>query len=243
MSEDTFLKAAQAWNVSNETVDEVNLRIHDNTPPEGLNTRADGYVSKAFSLFDYVKLNGGMVLDIGSGTGFIMEALDRYLEPQFPQRNITGLDISETMIEKAKQRLVNSPALKNGTFTFAHYDGLTIPFPDDSFDLVFSVAALQHVPKPYVYNLFFEIKRVLKNDGFAIIHLLPFKHLPNSYLPWKEEVAQQVGLAPSGHWHHYYAEQEIHYVLSHGTGLPHVNVKKDGAWTCFKKTPLQPPSS
>jgi SAM-dependent methyltransferase len=238
MSQESLLKAAATWNVDNESIDQVNQRIHDGVPAEKLDARADGYIAKAFSLFPYVTCGAGRVLEIGSGMGFIMEAMDRFLQPKLPHYRITGLDISKTMIEKAKLRLAQSFAYQKGRLDFAAYDGITIPFEDNSFDIVYSVAALQHVPKPYVYHLFFEIKRVLKPDGYALINLLPFQRLTENYLSWREEIDQQVGLAPSGHWHHYYTKQELDMVLAQGTGLPHVDVVNEGAWTCFRKTPL-----
>jgi hypothetical protein len=90
--------------------------------------------------------------------------------------------------------------------------------------------------------LFFEIKRILKDDGYAIIHLCPFSYLPKWEQSWEKEVAQQVGRAPSGHWHHFYSSDELYYVLSAGTGFSHVHVAEHGAWVCFSKTPFRLPS-
>src|SRR5207248_9678583 len=106
-------------------------------------------------------------LEIGPGTGFIMEALERALTArgQAP-KSITGLDIAEHMLDKARQRLGDRLP-----YRFLHYDGLAVPLADRSLDLIYSVASLQHVPKPYVYNLFFEIQRLLRGNGFAVFQL------------------------------------------------------------------------
>jgi ubiquinone/menaquinone biosynthesis C-methylase UbiE len=243
MSRENLLKAASAWDVEGETLEEVNARIHDGVPEAELIARADKYVNDAFSLFNYIQLAQANVMDIGSGMGFIMEALDRRLRPSFQNRRITGLDISATMLDKARQRLAPTPSFQEGVYDFAHYDGVTLPFKDNSFDLVFSVASLQHVPKPYVYNLFFELKRVLKDDGYAIIHLLPFRCLPDQekHWPWRREIDQQLGLIESGHWHHFYTAEELEQVLTTGTGLTHVHAAHAGEWTCFSKSKLKLP--
>ncbi|MEQ1804158.1 MAG: class I SAM-dependent methyltransferase [Burkholderiaceae bacterium] len=50
------------------------------------------------------------------------------------------------------------------------YDGFRIPFPDGSFDVVFSSNTLEHIS--HVERFQEEIRRVLAADGFAI-HILP----------------------------------------------------------------------
>ena len=187
MEQSDLEAAAQTWNIRDETLESVNSRIHDGVPLNDLETRAQRYVASIFSLFPYASLtNDATVMEIGSGTGYIMEALDSYLKSQgIRLQRIVGLDIAEHMIEKAKQRLGERPGL-----SFLHYDGINIPAPDKSFDMIYSVAALQHVPKPYIYNLLFEICRLLKDDGYAVIQLLGFKLLPEQekFFPWRDEV-------------------------------------------------------
>ena len=233
---DPLVAAAKTWNNPNESMESVNARIHDGVPEGKLEQRADTYVSTMFELFPYIRLPRKPVcLEIGSGTGYVMEALNRELRRQAnPPASIGGLDIAENMLAKAKSRLAGK-----GPFRFFHYDGMTIPLPDASADFIYSVAALQHVPKPYVYNLFFEMRRVIKRSGFVVVHLLSFKHLPEHQLraPWRDEIRQQVaGL--EGHWHHFYTREELETVLKTGTGVPYVNVHESGmVWTCFHENP------
>lgn len=228
--------AAATWNDPNESMESVNARIHDGVQADKLEQRADTYVSTMFELFPYIRLPRKPVcLEIGSGTGYVMEALNRELRRQAnPPASISGLDIAENMLAKAKSRLGGK-----GPFRFLHYDGMTIPLPDASVDFIYRVAALQHVPKPYVYNLFFEMQRVIKPTGFVVVHLLSFKHLPEHQIraPWRDEIRRQVaGL--EGHWHHFYTQEELETVLKTGTGVPYVNVRESGMiWTCFHGNP------
>lgn len=66
--------------------------------------------------------------------------------------------------------LADSAYASARVFPVIDYDGTHIPFPDGSFDVVFSSNALEHVCN--LVGLHAEIRRVLKPDGIAI-HVLP----------------------------------------------------------------------
>lgn len=240
---DALAAAAATWNDPNETLESVNARIHDGVPLDRLAARADEYVEAIFAHFPYIHLPRKPVcLEIGPGTGYIMEALGRELRRRTnPPAWIGGLDIAENMLAKAKARLAGK-----GPFRFLHYDGMTIPLADASVDLVYSVAALQHVPKPFVYNLFFEMRRIVKPDGFVVLQLLSFKHLPEQepHSPWREEIRRQISME-EGHWHHFYAREELEAVLKIGTGVPFLDIRESGGaiWVCFHESPLPLPKN
>ena len=104
---------------------------------------------------------GDSVLDLGSGAGndcFIA----RTIVGETGQ--ITGLDFSEEMLEKAKQNL------KKAGFTnmeFVRGDIEDIPLPDSTFDVVLSNCVLNLVPDKQ--KAFSEIYRVLKPGGHFCI--------------------------------------------------------------------------
>ena len=75
---DNLRAAATAWDVSKEDMPSVNRRIHDGEDGPQLITRAQRYVSQMRERFPYIDWNIGQALEIGSGTGFIMEALEHY---------------------------------------------------------------------------------------------------------------------------------------------------------------------
>lgn len=99
------------------------------------------------------------VLDIGCGAGRLVE----FFAKDFA--SVEGVDISEKMVEEAKKRLGH---VSNAHFTAT--DGMHYPFPDNSFDLVFSYIVFQHMPSEAVIreNLK-EVRRVLKPTGIAKI--------------------------------------------------------------------------
>ena len=97
----------------------------------------------------YVK--GKIVLDVGCGTGLVMK------EILADSKKVYGIDFSEGMLIKAREK----------NLTVSKADGANIPFNDDSFDVVYSVRVLPHIPN--VTKVLREIKRVVKKDGLLIL--------------------------------------------------------------------------
>ncbi|MBL0357940.1 MAG: class I SAM-dependent methyltransferase [Chitinophagaceae bacterium] len=99
------------------------------------------------------------VLDLGCGDG----VSEIFMQQYFPQWTIEGIDVSKESIEMAKQQqLANS--------NFAVYDGIHIPFEDNSFNIVFVAGVLHHVEFNLHSPMLDEMKRVLKPGGRLIIY-------------------------------------------------------------------------
>ena len=231
--------ATKVWNDPNESMESVNRRIHDGVPLEQLEARAHSYVDGIFDFFPYVRpKNGASIMEIGSGVGYIMEAMDKGLRDRgIKPGEIIGLDIAEHMLERAKTRLLGNPV-----FSFIHYDGIHVPLPDHSLDLIYSVASLHHVPRPYVFNLFFEIFRLLREEGFAVIHLLGMKALRAhpEVVQWHQEVHKQVNRSV-GHWQHFYSAEELETVFW-ATGFGHFDVRDgESLWSLVQPGKLSLP--
>lgn len=91
------------------------------------------------------------VLEIGSGTGYMLERIGA----RYP--NLVGLEIEGSAYDATDPRIVR-------------YDGKKLPFPDSSFDVIFSSHVLEHIPN--IEAFIEEMARVLKPGGVAI-HILP----------------------------------------------------------------------
>lgn len=95
---------------------------------------------------------GKKMLEIGAGAGWQAKTLQ---EKGF---DIEGIDLKESNL--VKERI----------WPVIDYDGKNIPFPDETFDIIFSSNVLEHIP--HVAEFQSEIKRVLKKDGI-VVHILP----------------------------------------------------------------------
>ncbi|HEX9917956.1 MAG TPA: class I SAM-dependent methyltransferase [Pyrinomonadaceae bacterium] len=92
------------------------------------------------------------ILEIGGGSGFQASVVSSW------GYELRSIDLPE--------RPFPPPYL----YPVADYDGVNIPAPDASFDLIFSSNVLEHVA--HLPPLFAEMRRVLKPDGRAV-HILP----------------------------------------------------------------------
>lgn len=107
-------------------------------------------------LREYVK-NGDKILDLGCGNGRLAEL--------FNIRDIEyiGIDDSDKLIKLAKDKYAS------GKIKFIVADGLNLPFADNYFDKIFSIAVLHHIPSRELRLKFLsETRRVLKKDGVAV---------------------------------------------------------------------------
>jgi SAM-dependent methyltransferase len=93
------------------------------------------------------------VLDVGTGSGAGALLLAR----EFPRASVRGVDISAEMIRSAQQKIGLDP---EGRVAFRVADAASLPFGDESFDLV---AQLNMPP------FFTEIGRVLRPGGHVIV--------------------------------------------------------------------------
>ena len=92
------------------------------------------------------KLSDRPVLEIGSGRGYLQDLVQNY----------TGLDISPSVARFYHKKFVLGSAT-------------AMPFPDNSFDGVWSIMVFEHVPNPE--QAFFEARRVTRDKG--VLFLLP----------------------------------------------------------------------
>lgn len=102
-------------------------------------------------------------LEIGCGTGKNTEWLRKTTQ------NLVGLDFSENMLEKAKQKI------KSENVQFIRADiREDLPFDDLTFDLVTCSLVLEHIAD--LNDIFKQIRRILTKKGLLYIgELHPFK--------------------------------------------------------------------
>jgi SAM-dependent methyltransferase len=121
---------------------------------EGFYARVAGEVAAAHP--------GGKVLEVASGPGRLAVRLAR----EAPGMTLTGVDISDAMVERAARRAAGACLSERVRFEVG--DVAALPLPDGEFDGVVSTLSLHHWPEPA--NGLDEIYRVLKPGGEARIY-------------------------------------------------------------------------
>jgi SAM-dependent methyltransferase len=99
-------------------------------------------------------------LDLGCGIGIT----DRFLAGRF--RELHGVDLAPEAVRRAAET--------NPGCSYHTYAGGRLPFEDDSFDLVFTICVLHHVPGSDRDQFAGEMRRVLRPGGLAAV----FEHNP-----------------------------------------------------------------
>jgi SAM-dependent methyltransferase len=100
------------------------------------------------------------VLDVGCGVGNAHALLAGRVG------RLAGVDVSPKCVDTARER--------NPWVEYASYNGVRLPYPDNSFDVAFAISVFHHVPIPERLPLAVEIRRILRPGGaFAM-----FEHNP-----------------------------------------------------------------
>jgi len=161
--------------------------------------------------------HGARVLEVGCGPGYLSTRLAREYGLE-----VTGLDLDPAMIERARANA--DRAVHERLPSFVVGDVASLPFPDESFDLVVSTMSMHHWADPTAGLA--EIDRVLRpgaraliwdfRQGFVPFHARmpdPVEHTYGSPLrvvgvtpwqwPWRFNLIQRIELVrtdtPPGH--------------------------------------------
>lgn len=106
-------------------------------------------------ILKYIKpTEGQRVLEVGCGAGNVLE--------QIVGADLTGIDLSEHLLEKARVRLRHRARLLKA-------DAASLPFDDGWFGVVYCTEVLEHVLDPRA--VIREMRRVLRPDGVAVVSI------------------------------------------------------------------------
>ncbi|MDP4083521.1 MAG: class I SAM-dependent methyltransferase [Bacillota bacterium] len=147
-------------------------------------------------LFERYLGKGDRICDLGCGDGYASFMLAK------KGFQVTGIDVSEQMLEKARQRAEGLPV------NYVRKDISSLLFANEAFDAVMAINSLEWIENPLQGLL--EIKRVTKSGGHICIAILGPTSMPrtnsfrrllgekvicNTMMPWElEKLAKDNGL-------------------------------------------------
>jgi SAM-dependent methyltransferase len=108
------------------------------------------------------------VLELGSGSGTLWSNIANRIPENW---NITLSDLSQGMLDAAWRNLV----VTGRNFKFEQIDAQSIPYADETFDIVIANHMIYHVPDRL--KALTEIKRVLKKGGCLIATTVGESHM------------------------------------------------------------------
>jgi ubiquinone/menaquinone biosynthesis C-methylase UbiE len=115
------------------------------------------YNTPAFKLHEELQINpDNRVLDIGSGRGSLLQLLTSRVALRKPP---VGIDTSSAMLALAQ----------HGQAQYAQASPTSLPFADDSFDLVTCSYVTNRLDDTELLTFFCEIRRVLHPGGIALV--------------------------------------------------------------------------
>jgi len=96
------------------------------------------------------------ILDIGCAKGFLLYDLAEIM----PDATLVGVDISEYALNNAKH---------HERVSFARADAHSLPFADNSFDLVLSINTVHNLPRALCIKAMSEMQRVSSANCFVMV--------------------------------------------------------------------------
>jgi len=132
--------------------------------------RVNGYrksVAKYVSSLDLDIDENSLVLDAGSGTGIVTFGF--YSSKFRPKRTVT-LDLSFNSLYVSREQFRKDKRVESDEISAVQGNVLTLPFENDTFDLILACGVLEYVP---LNDGLEEMSRVLKKGGKLV--LIPVK--------------------------------------------------------------------
>ena len=134
------------------------------------------------------------ILDLGCGTGLELEAF----LPLCPSAQITGIDLSEKMLEALQKKLPDSNL---NLICGSYFD---VPFGEECFDGAVSVESLHHFPQEAKIPLYAKLWRALKPGGYFILtdYFAPSDAEEQTYFEGLARLKAEQGITDDAFYHY-----------------------------------------
>jgi ubiquinone/menaquinone biosynthesis C-methylase UbiE len=185
---------------------------HKYVPPRGLiytgsPASSESYIQQGLHQLNLLKTEANLqpnhsVLDIGSGVGRTAIALSGFL---YGEGRYEGFDVVENGVNWCNKKIKKDHPNFNFTYVPLFNDlynestlkatDFSFPYPDNSFDVIFSFSVFTHMQIEEIAHYLKEIKRVLKPNGKSLNTFFTFNktteksisELENFAFPIKKE--------------------------------------------------------
>lgn len=162
----------------------------------GQNMMSDGGTEEIDLIFNGLDIQHKKVLDFGSGLG----GISFHLALNY-NAHVSGLEINPEMIAIAQKN--TPPSLRDKVSFVISPNSMTLPFADETFDVVFSKGAMVHLAPEQREITLQELYRVLKKGGTFLVQdwLSPIQH---KWSPEVEDLIKSESLPLYAHSPHNY---------------------------------------
>jgi cyclopropane-fatty-acyl-phospholipid synthase len=151
-------------------------------------TLEEAQLAKKRRLMTKLLIEPGMrVLDIGCGWGGLGLTLAEEAQAQ-----VTGVTLSTEQLATARARAEARGLAGRAQFELIDYRDVEGPF-----DRIVSVGMFEHVGVPNYEAYFQTVRRLLTDDGVAVIHSIGRKNGPSTTQPWIEKYIFPGGYIPA----------------------------------------------
>ncbi|MFH1712888.1 MAG: methyltransferase domain-containing protein [Candidatus Jacksonbacteria bacterium] len=178
----------------------LNQAVYDKIAADFSQTREKPLWPEALGFKKYVK-TGNRVLDIGCGSGRLLQLFDKI------KVDYVGVDASQKLLEQAKSWNMKHETWNKGSIkNFLKMNMIKLRFNDNSFDVIFMIASLNHLPACYHQQALSEAFRVLKPGGHLLMtNFNLWRFSLKDKTVWKYKSFKNVMTNWNGHPLYYYA--------------------------------------
>ncbi len=139
------------------------------------------FLPNGYTLQEFLRQPSPKVLDLGSP-----KLLSLYLASQ-KAAEVRATDLEDEKIFSRWKCTADAIALQN--YHVEYQDGRRLNYPDSSFDLIYSISVIEHIPEHGDMETLAEFRRVLKPNGVAVIEVPYRRKYEEIFLPYDSKGA------------------------------------------------------